>query len=128
MTPKRRLLTKNAAVILAAAVLGCIGMLMIFARLPRGTVAVVEQNGKELFRQPLLSLEEPVEQEFTGNSGISFTVRFTRDGAEVISAGCPDQVCVRTGKLSHAGETAVCLPAGLSLRMEGGPGADAVAY
>ncbi len=128
MTPKRRLLTKNAAVILAAAVLGCIGILLALSRLPQGTVAVVEQNGKELFRQPLLSLEEPVEQEFAGNGGISFTVRFSRDGAEVISAGCPDQVCVRTGKLSHAGETAVCLPAGLSLRIEGGSGADAEAY
>ena len=61
-----------------------------------------------------------------------------RDGRElviVIAAGqgfvktadCPDQVCVKTGRLSRAGQTAACLPAGVLLSVEGGKGApDAV--
>ena len=35
------------------------------------------------------------------------------------SSACPDQVCVRSGKLSRAGETAACLPAGVVIRVTG---------
>lgn len=30
---------------------------------------------------------------------------------------CPDQICVRTGKLSFAGQSAACLPNGLILKI-----------
>lgn len=35
-------------------------------------------------------------------------------------SSCPDQTCVRTGKLTRAGQAAVCLPARISVRLEGG--------
>lgn len=41
---------------------------------------------------------------------------------------CPDQVCVRTGTLTRAGQTAVCLPNRVIVRLRGGePEVDAVA-
>jgi len=34
-------------------------------------------------------------------------------------AECPDQVCVRTGWISRPGQIAVCLPAGIIVKIEG---------
>lgn len=40
--------------------------------------------------------------------------------AAMQSADCRDQVCVRTGTLTHAGQVAVCLPNRVVLRITGG--------
>ncbi len=48
--------------------------------------------------------------------------------AKMQSADCRDQVCVRTGTLSRSGQTAVCLPNKVILKLTGGEsGVDAVA-
>ena len=42
---------------------------------------------------------------------------------------CPDQECVQTGQLTRAGESAICLPARVTLRLEGGgDSVDATVY
>lgn len=44
-------------------------------------------------------------------------------------ADCPDQTCVRTGWLRDAGDTAVCLPDKIIIKIQGwGKSVDAVAY
>ena len=49
--------------------------------------------------------------------------------AKIASADCRDQVCVRTGTLTHAGQAAVCLPHRVVLKLvgENSSGIDAVA-
>lgn len=42
--------------------------------------------------------------------------------AAMQSADCRDQVCVRTGTLTHAGQVAVCLPNRVVLRLTGDTG------
>ena len=66
-------------------------------------------------------------QTFTSN-GITLQVRFSPDGVQVLSADCADQICVQSGKLTHAGESAVCLPARISVSLlaEDGTSWDAV--
>jgi len=39
--------------------------------------------------------------------------------ARMAAADCPDQVCVRTGTLTRAGQAAVCLPHKVVLRLTG---------
>lgn len=39
--------------------------------------------------------------------------------SEIQSADCPDQVCVRTGRLTRAGQVAVCLPNRVILKLTG---------
>lgn len=128
MTPRRSLLTKKSALILGAVLLLCAVLLLVSLRLPKGVTAVAERGGEELFRWELASLTEPVEQEILGEDGIVLLIRISPDGAEVVSSQCPDKTCVRTGKLTHAGETAVCLPARVTLRLEGASAPDGVTY
>ena len=64
-----------------------------------------------------------------GANGIQLTVELSPEGARVASSTCPDQVCVHTGLLTRAGESAICLPARATLRLEGGGDAiDATVY
>lgn len=73
-----------------------------------------------------LSLENDFEKEFIGNDGHRLTV-VVRDGTVAVShSTCPDQVCVRTGALSHAGACAACVPAGITVTVEGDDAPDAV--
>lgn len=128
MIPRRRLLTKNSALGLGALLVLCLLLLAALSQTLRGTAAVVEQGGKEVLRVELSSLTGPMERELSGENGIVLTLRFSTEGAQVLSSACPDKVCVRTGLLTHAGETAVCLPAGVSLRLEGQRTADAATF
>lgn len=47
------------------------------------------------------------------------TIVLSGQTAEIQWADCRDQVCVRTGTLSRAGQTAVCLPHRVVLRLIG---------
>lgn len=46
-----------------------------------------------------------------------------RDGrAAFTSADCPDKICIKTGFIGARGQSAVCLPNRLTLRITGGSG------
>ena len=46
--------------------------------------------------------------------------------AYMSEADCPDGTCIRTGKISKAGESIVCLPNKISVIIRGGDGADII--
>jgi len=64
----------------------------------------------------------------------SYTIPLDSDPAAVLQvepgciyyleADCPDQVCVRTGKLTRPGDTAACVPAGTVVRLTGASDTD----
>lgn len=41
------------------------------------------------------------------------------DGVSVISSECDDKVCVNTGKITRQGQSIVCLPAHVSVELQG---------
>ncbi|MGN0479339.1 MAG: NusG domain II-containing protein [Hominenteromicrobium sp.] len=88
---------------------------------PAGSTAIIEQNGTELCRVTLSGLSEPERVEANGT-----VIELSREGARFVSSPCPDQVCVEAGLLTRAGESAVCLPQRVSIRITGGTGADSV--
>ena len=94
------------------------------ARAEAGTLTVVvTANGAPLDRFPL----GEAEREYT-NNGYTLRVIATAKGVRVADSDCPTHDCVRTGTVSRAGQSIVCLPARVIVTLEGagGGGYDAV--
>lgn len=127
MTPRRLFSRRDGAVILMLLALAAV-LFSVLSRNTPGTAAVVTYGDTELFRQDLTALNEETALTFTGEDGHTVTIVFSPAGARVTEADCPDQICVRTGALTHAGDTAICLPARISLMLTGTGSADAVTY
>ncbi len=85
-----------------------------------GDFAVVLIDGKESTR---FSLDEDTEYVITTSSGTNTLV--IKDGkADIISADCPDGICADHAPISKSGETIVCLPHGVVVRVESGKESD----
>lgn len=97
---------------------GALFLALSFA--PKGTTAIVELDGQVIKEQTLSQLTETETFTVEGDQGLKVVIEFSPQGAAVISSTCPDQVCVKTGQLTRAGESAICLPAKVTLRLEGG--------
>ena len=108
---KRDLLVFLLAVILAGA-----GFLQWLPK-SGAPVAVIEQNGKEIRRVALSSIPHPETLVLEG--GISVTVLLEPGKVSIVHSDCPDQICVNTGVLTHPGQSAVCLPARVAVRIVG---------
>jgi len=80
---------------------------------------VVRADGAELERFPL----GETARRYT-NNGVTLTVTATAEGVRVSQADCPTHDCVRTGTITRAGQSIVCLPARLVVTLEGALGAD----
>lgn len=80
-----------------------------------GGWAVVTVDGQEAARYPL-----DTEQTVTIGEDAYNIVRIAGGAVSVIEANCGDHTCVRTGAVSREGETIVCLPHRLVIRIEGG--------
>lgn len=84
-----------------------------------GSTVIIEQNGTELRRVSFSALTEPE----TVQLG-EVVIEVNPDGARFVSSPCPDQICVGSGTVCRAGESAVCLPERVSLRVTGENGTD----
>ncbi|MBQ3389862.1 MAG: NusG domain II-containing protein [Firmicutes bacterium] len=113
---------KKADIVLVLALLlvaAAAGIFMLAAR-DAGAEAVVVQNGKEILRMPL---NEDTEEVITRGEDSNTVV--IKDGtARVTEANCPDKVCVHTGEIRYEGQTIVCLPHKLVVKIEGGDNQD----
>ncbi len=63
----------------------------------------------------------------TGRNDRRITVEISEGRVRFQTADCPDRICVSTGWLTEAGDTAACVPAGITLRLTGTPAVDGIA-
>lgn len=104
---------------LLAVALAAFAMIQLFKK--SGGYAVVVQEGKEIASYPLnkdisVTIDSP-----TGG----FNTLVIKDGkADVIRADCPDKLCVHQHSISYNGETIVCLPNKLVVKIVSGEAAD----
>ena len=108
---KRDLLVFLLAVILAGA-----GFLQWLPK-SGAPVAVIEQDGQEVRRVELDSIVQPETLVLEGE--ISVTVLLEPGQVSIVHSDCPDQICVNTGVLTRPGQSAVCLPARVAVRIVG---------
>lgn len=78
-------------------------------------VAVVRVKGKIYREIPLAQVEEPYELTIKGEEAV--VLRISSGGVGFVSSGCPDKLCVNTGELIKSGQSAVCLPARVSVKL-----------
>jgi hypothetical protein len=72
-------------------------------------------SGEETMRVPL-SVDRRIEVD--GAIGTSI-IEISNDRARVVDSPGPRKICVRTGWLREAGESAICLPNEVVIRVEG---------
>lgn len=126
---KKKLIAPGDALILLLLAAAAAALFFWLDAGPRAVTAVIEREGGVVLTQDLTALEGPIQTVVEGANGHRATIELSPQGARFLSSTCPDKTCVRTGAISHAGETALCLPARVSLRLEGaGGGFDAVTY
>ena len=119
IAPKRGDLYLIVGCLLVALI--CCGLWLLLRR--DGGTVIVEQNGRETARY---ALSEDRTVRIEGEGGYNLLVI---QGGEVwlSEADCPTQLCVKTGKIRYAGQSIVCLPHKLAVRIAGGAsGLDAV--
>ena len=107
---------RDLLIFLLAAVLTGAGFLQWLPK-SGAPVAVIEQDGKEIRRVELSSIIQPETLLLEGE--ISVTVLLEPGQVSIVHSDCPDQICVNTGVLTRPGQSAVCLPARVAVRIVG---------
>lgn len=80
-------------------------------------VAIIKVNGAILYRIDLEDVKESWDIVLSDNSGE--VIRVEKGRIRFLSADCPDNLCVKSGWLSKKGDTAVCLPNRVLIKIEG---------
>lgn len=90
----------------------------------RGEYFTVEYGGGEYFETYSLSLDEQYSFSVDGH-----TVILSVEHGEifVLESDCPRGDCMRFGRISREGESIICAPLGLVVRIDGGGDNDAIA-
>ncbi len=77
--------------------------------------AVVSINGQEYGRYPL-DTDREITVEQNGHTNV---IEIKNGAVRVVSADCPDKTCVSQSWITQGGEVIVCLPARLTVTLEG---------
>jgi len=84
-----------------------------------GRKLIVELDGRTVesinLDQNEISRELRIE---TGGGGYNI-LNITSEGVSIVEANCPDQVCVRSSKITKPGQTIICLPHKLIVKLVG---------
>lgn len=89
-----------------------------------GRYISVQVKGKEIRKLEFENLKETKTFEVKTDKGVN-VIAYDGEGAEIRSADCPDQICVKSGKISQPGEMIVCLPHELVVEIKSrSPGKD----
>ena len=110
--PKRGDLYLIVGCLLAALV--CCGLWLLLRQ--EGAEVIVEQNGRETARY---AFSENRTVRIEGEGGYNLLV-IQNGEAWLSEADCPNLLCVKTGKIRYAGQSIVCLPHKLAVRIMGG--------
>lgn len=78
-----------------------------------GAYVIVRVDGEQVAKY---SLSEDGQYELNGGTNI---LRIKGGKAYLVSANCPDHLCVKQGKIDEVGETITCLPNRLTVTVYG---------
>ncbi|MBR6743265.1 MAG: NusG domain II-containing protein [Clostridia bacterium] len=111
---KNRHYLRNDIILITSVIVLCIVAIFFFnATKKEGGRAVVVINGKETASYPL-NINTEVRLENNGG----YNILVIEDGfAFIKEASCPDKICVNNTKKKYNGETLVCLPNKITVKI-----------
>lgn len=89
----------------------------------KGTYAVVKVDGQELYK---LELDKDTTIDVAGYQGGLNRIEVKAGKVSMTEADCPDELCVKTGKISRTGETIVCLPHRVVIEIKSAQGGNTI--
>ena len=110
---------KRLDLIILAGALVLAGLLGLLLFRGEGAVLVVEIDGVAVEEISLSSLQGKTKFSYETPVG-PVEILVDEDGAEILSSGCENQLCVKSGKIKKNGQSILCLPGRIVLRLEGG--------
>lgn len=117
---KRDIILVLSMVIIAAAAF----LIINFAVKKDGSYAVIKVDGSVIKTLDLNSGETTIE--VNGYQGGVNKVVINDGKVSMTEADCPDELCVKTGKISRVGETIVCLPHRVVVEIKGSQDDDSI--
>lgn len=122
---ERLFTNKNLIIFFALTSILCVAAIVVSSRATHdGGTAVVRKNGEVIYNIDLDSVDKPYTIDTGGN-----VLLVEKGQISVVSADCPDGLCVKQGVISKHSKTIVCLPNRLTVSIEDGeeePETDAV--
>lgn len=113
--------TKPAAVLISTILLILSAVSLLYILLSRkeeaGYIADIYQDGSLLISIPLTEVHEPYTFTVTGASGCQNQVEVRPGSIGIISADCPDKLCVHQGFVSDSRLPVTCLPNRLVIQL-----------
>ncbi len=119
-----KLIKKSDIIIIALLLAICAALLLPRLFLNDKLTAVISQNGETVESIDLSAVNESYEIKLEGA-----VILVEKNAVSFKDASCPDKLCVKCGKLTHAGDTAVCVPTATVITISGsGNEVDAISY
>lgn len=108
-----------AAVIVLLTVLALVCGRRLLAGGGGALTAEISVNGRREGAYVLSSLPASGKTLTLTGSGVTLEVLLERDGVSVLGSDCPGHDCVKTGKITAAGRSIVCLPGRIVITLRG---------
>ena len=113
------------AAVFAGVCLVCMAFIFFTGAKSGENSAEIYENGKLVKTVSDLSPDKEYSFEIKTENGTN-TITIGEGSIWVSSADCSNQTCVHAGKISHAGQTVICAPHKLVIKIVGETSADAV--
>ena len=101
------------------ALTGILGMRSMVAIQDRERVVIIIVNGEEHKRIALDPNMEPMRIEIDSWGGGYNVLYISYDDVHVIDADCRDRLCIKRGSIKYPGQTIICLPNRLVIKIIG---------
>jgi hypothetical protein len=109
----------DGVLIIILLILALVAAVAVYLTHDKGSTVIVKVDGAVVSELPISADTELVVEGYQGGTN---KIIINSSEVYVSEADCPDALCVKTGKISRAGETVVCLPHRVVVEIKGKDG------
>ena len=109
--------TKDVILLAILLIVAIVAFFIIHSKPNENLEAVIVKDNQTYKIINLNEVEQPYQINIDGSIPVIISVE--KNSIYFKNSECPDKICVNTGRLSKAGDIAVCLPAKVSIELRG---------